>query len=78
MVPLVPQALLRPTTRLAVVNFPHNPTGFIPSRHDWGRLVAACREASAVLFSDEMYRLMGTCWGLGAEGLRGLGAGGSG
>ncbi|PNW88857.1 hypothetical protein CHLRE_01g047850v5 [Chlamydomonas reinhardtii] len=52
------KALLRPTTRLAVVNFPHNPTGFIPSRHDWGRLVAACREASAVLFSDEMYRLM--------------------
>ncbi|KAG2425388.1 hypothetical protein HXX76_013802 [Chlamydomonas incerta] len=52
------QALLRPTTRLAVVNFPHNPTGFLPSRDEWGRLVAGCREAGAVLFSDEMYRLM--------------------
>ncbi|KAG2430784.1 hypothetical protein HYH02_013623 [Chlamydomonas schloesseri] len=52
------QALLRPTTRLAVVNFPHNPTGFLPSAGEWARLVAGCRQVGAHLFSDEMYRLM--------------------
>lgn len=42
-----------------VVNFPHNPTGALPSRPQWDELVAACRTVGAHLFSDEMYRLMG-------------------
>lgn len=57
----LPQALLRPTTRLVVVNFPHNPTGALPSRPQWDELVGACRTVGAHLFSDEMYRLMGRC-----------------
>ncbi|GLI60467.1 hypothetical protein VaNZ11_002625 [Volvox africanus] len=52
------QALLRPTTRLAVVNFPHNPTGVLPSQADWSLMVDACRGVGCYLFSDEMYRLL--------------------
>ncbi|KAG2493943.1 hypothetical protein HYH03_007873 [Edaphochlamys debaryana] len=52
------KALLRPTTRLAVVNFPHNPSGWLPGGAQWGDIVGACRGVGAHLFSDEIYRLM--------------------
>jgi len=43
-------------TRLVVVNFPHNPTGAVVTSADLKRVVSACSEAKAHLFSDEMYR----------------------
>ena len=50
-------SLVRPgTTRLVAVNFPHNPTGFAPSRREFQEMIAVVREAGAQLFSDEMYR----------------------
>ncbi|HVE12294.1 MAG TPA: aminotransferase class I/II-fold pyridoxal phosphate-dependent enzyme [Elusimicrobiota bacterium] len=52
------RALLRPETRLIVVNFPHNPTGFLPSKEDFARVVALARERKITLFSDEMYRFL--------------------
>jgi aspartate/methionine/tyrosine aminotransferase len=55
------EALLRPDTKLVVWNFPHNPTGALPSRVDYDRMIAAVRSAGrggAWLFSDEMYRLL--------------------
>lgn len=42
-------------TRLVVVNFPHNPTGFVPSRQQFQQIVAACRSCGAWLLSDEMW-----------------------
>ncbi len=51
-------ALLRPGTRLVVVNFPHNPTGALPTRAEHAEVFAAAREAGAHVFSDEMYRLL--------------------
>lgn len=48
--------LLRPTTRLIVVNFPHSPTGFLPSRAYVDQLIALADEAGAVLMGDEIYR----------------------
>ncbi|MFN8474665.1 MAG: aminotransferase class I/II-fold pyridoxal phosphate-dependent enzyme [Anaerolineae bacterium] len=48
--------LLRPNTRLIVINFPHNPTGFLASRAELDAIVALARERGAYLFSDEMYR----------------------
>jgi aspartate/methionine/tyrosine aminotransferase len=42
--------------RLVVVNFPHNPTGFLPSGDEQRALVEAVRASGAWLFSDEMYR----------------------
>lgn len=43
-------------TRLVVINFPHNPTGFVPSRHEFDEMIAVVRDAEARLLSDEMYR----------------------
>jgi hypothetical protein len=54
------QALLRPDTKLVVVNFPHNPTGQAASQDMWDAMLAACRAAgSPYLLSDEMYRFLG-------------------
>jgi aspartate/methionine/tyrosine aminotransferase len=50
--------MLRPGTRLVVVNFPHNPTGALPSRLEFATLIEAARAAGAHVFSDEMYRLL--------------------
>ncbi|HEY5527400.1 MAG TPA: aminotransferase class I/II-fold pyridoxal phosphate-dependent enzyme [Candidatus Anoxymicrobiaceae bacterium] len=49
---------IRPHTRLVVVNFPHNPTGWLPEARDFKRIVAAARGVGAYLFSDEMYRFL--------------------
>jgi aspartate/methionine/tyrosine aminotransferase len=50
--------LLRPDTRLVVVNFPHNPTGTVPTREDFESLVGLVAERGAYLLSDEMYRFL--------------------
>ena len=50
------RALMRPNTRLIVVNFPHNPTGALPDRATWDAIVSIARDAGAWLFSDEVYR----------------------
>lgn len=52
------EALLRSDTKLVVWNFPHNPTGALPSVEDHARMVAAVARAGAWLLSDEMYRLL--------------------
>jgi aspartate/methionine/tyrosine aminotransferase len=48
--------LVRPTTRVIVVNFPHNPTGALPDRATFEAIVEIARDAGAWLFSDEVYR----------------------
>ena len=45
-----------PTTRLIVVNVPHNPTGMLPDRATWDALVAIAADAGAHLLVDEVYR----------------------
>ncbi|HEX2189514.1 MAG TPA: aminotransferase class I/II-fold pyridoxal phosphate-dependent enzyme [Longimicrobiaceae bacterium] len=52
------RATLSPATRAIVVNYPHNPTGALPSREEWTRLVELAREAGVLLFSDEVYRFL--------------------
>jgi aspartate/methionine/tyrosine aminotransferase len=52
------RARLRPATRMVVVNFPHNPTGALPSRADFAALCALCEERGVLLLSDEVYRLL--------------------
>ncbi len=47
---------VRPTTRVVIVNFPHNPTGALPSRETLDAVEAIAAEADAHLFSDEVYR----------------------
>ena len=48
--------LLRPETRLVVVNFPHNPTGHLPTPEEFAALLAIVRRHGAWLLCDEMYR----------------------
>ncbi len=43
-------------TRLVVVNFPHNPTGYLPDRPTWRRILQTAAARGLTLFSDEMYR----------------------
>ena len=47
--------LIQDNTRLVVVNFPHNPTGFVPAKDEFLALVDLVREHGAYLLSDEMY-----------------------
>src|SRR5919199_6518809 len=50
------QRRLRPTTRLIVVNFPHNPTGALPDRETFEALIDVARYSGCRLLSDEVYR----------------------
>jgi aspartate/methionine/tyrosine aminotransferase len=50
------RALVRKTTKLIVVNFPHNPTGALPDLAAWDEIIAIARECGAWLLSDEVYR----------------------
>jgi aspartate/methionine/tyrosine aminotransferase len=47
---------LRPTTRVVVVNFPHNPTGFLPQVSFVSELSKLSNEHGFLIFSDEVYR----------------------
>ncbi|MEP7358556.1 MAG: aminotransferase class I/II-fold pyridoxal phosphate-dependent enzyme, partial [Anaerolineales bacterium] len=44
-------SLIRPTTRLLVVNFPHNPTGFVPSRALLDGILDIARRHDLIVFS---------------------------
>ncbi|WP_233248376.1 aminotransferase class I/II-fold pyridoxal phosphate-dependent enzyme [Desulfonatronum sp. SC1] len=48
--------LLSPRTKLVVVNFPHNPTGFLPTEAFARELAALSRQHGFIIFADEVYR----------------------
>ena len=48
--------LVRPDTRLIVVNFPHNPTGYLPPPDVFAAIIDIARRHGAWLLCDEMYR----------------------
>jgi aspartate/methionine/tyrosine aminotransferase len=52
------EGLMESTTRLVVINFPHNPTGATLEAKELGRLVDIVKRHNAYLFSDEMYRFL--------------------
>jgi aspartate/methionine/tyrosine aminotransferase len=49
-------SLITSRTRSIIINFPHNPTGCLPSREIFDAIVNLAREHDLFLFSDEMYR----------------------
>lgn len=49
---------ITPQTKLLVINFPHNPTGFLPMRSELDRIILLARRHGLTIFSDEMYRLL--------------------
>lgn len=44
--------------RLIVINFPHNPTGHLPSAEEFKHIFAIAESSGAWVFSDEMYRFL--------------------
>lgn len=52
------ESLMEDTTRLVVINFPHNPTGAMISPDDLNLLVDRVRRRNIYLFSDEIYRFL--------------------
>ena len=50
------ERLIRRDTRMLIINFPHNPTGYLPPRADFERIIELARERNLILFSDEIYR----------------------
>ncbi len=51
-------AVIRPNTKLMIINFPHNPTGALLPRSVFDALIAMARQHNLYVFSDEVYRLM--------------------
>jgi aspartate/methionine/tyrosine aminotransferase len=49
------QKLITPKTKMVVVNFPHNPTGYLPTPKQFSRLVSIIEQNDLLLFCDEMY-----------------------
>jgi aspartate/methionine/tyrosine aminotransferase len=47
-----------PSTKLIIVNAPHNPTGMLPDRATFDGVVAIAEEAGAHLLMDEVYRFL--------------------
>ena len=50
------ESIIGPQTRMLVVNFPHNPTGYVPSNSEFDRLIKLARKYDIWLFCDEIYR----------------------
>jgi len=50
------ERLVNEKTRLIVVNFPHNPTGFLPANQQFSQLIDIAKKHSCWLYFDEMYR----------------------
>lgn len=48
--------LVRPNTKVIVVNTPHNPTGYLISRADFDSVNRFAQENDLLLFFDEVYR----------------------
>ena len=46
--------LIQDNTKLIIVNFPHNPTGFSPSVDEFKHIIELARQSGTAIFSDEM------------------------
>ncbi|MDD9950796.1 MAG: aminotransferase class I/II-fold pyridoxal phosphate-dependent enzyme [Zetaproteobacteria bacterium] len=47
---------IRPNTRVLFLNFPHNPTGFVPSSEVFQSIMDLAQAHGIIVFSDEVYR----------------------
>lgn len=66
--------MLRPNTRLIIINFPHNPTGAHLDQRTLEEITSIANEANAYLFSDESYRFLEYAPDLSLPGAVDLGA----
>lgn len=47
--------LVTEKTKMIIVNFPHNPTGYYPNKEELTRVIEIASRNNTLLFSDEMY-----------------------
>lgn len=47
---------IRTDTKVILVSFPHNPTGFLPDPDTWREILKIAQDCGAWLLSDEVYR----------------------
>lgn len=52
------KSLVQPNTRLLVINFPHNPTGYIPTGQYYREILQFAADHGLYVLSDEMYRYL--------------------
>ena len=52
------EASITDKTRLLVLNFPNNPTGYLPTRQEFDDILSLARRHNLTVFSDEMYQLL--------------------
>ncbi|SDK95353.1 aminotransferase class I/II-fold pyridoxal phosphate-dependent enzyme [Natronincola ferrireducens] len=45
-------------TKMIIVNFPHNPTGYLPTKEEFSKIIEIAKKHDLYLFSDEMYWLL--------------------
>lgn len=45
-------------TKMIIINFPHNPTGYLPNKEVLDRIIKIAQKHDLYLFSDEMYWLL--------------------
>ena len=50
------ESMIRPEMKVIIVNFPHNPTGFLPTKTEFERLIEIAKRHDLWLFCDEIYR----------------------
>jgi aspartate/methionine/tyrosine aminotransferase len=51
---------IKPNTKIVIINFPHNPTGQVITTNEQNALIKLLRKHDLWLFSDEVYRLLGS------------------
>jgi aspartate/methionine/tyrosine aminotransferase len=49
-------SLVTPRTKVVIVNFPHNPTGYLPAETEFRAILEIAGRHGAWIFCDEMYR----------------------
>jgi aspartate/methionine/tyrosine aminotransferase len=49
---------IRKNTKLIIINFHHNPTGFLPEPGDFKNIIEIAGRSNIYLFSDEMYKYL--------------------
>ncbi|MFX0002863.1 MAG: aminotransferase class I/II-fold pyridoxal phosphate-dependent enzyme [Candidatus Hodarchaeota archaeon] len=49
---------IRKNTKCIVINFPHNPTGYLISKEKYKKIIDIARQNEIYIFSDEVYRLL--------------------
>jgi aspartate/methionine/tyrosine aminotransferase len=54
------QRAITPSTSGIIINFPHNPTGQVITQQELDQLIEVCKKHDLWLFSDEVYRLLGS------------------